>query len=256
MKFFRATCVEFKRSIKSVSFVLQILLLFAMMCLNNIEVFSGTHKHEGLLSTISIGLTGSYFSYLLLLLGTISYGWSYCADHNCGFEKEAVTRVGPSRYGVGKHVATVCSSILAASFSILLFVLFQLARGVGMDDIMSGNEYLELVKSHGIGPYLCCRVIVTGLSCGFAAALALVVSAYCRNIYLSMLAPLMFYLTMMSVFRLNLIPIPELNPDTILFGRVYEEPMKAFWWAIGYLSILILLCGFCFEKRIRREYYE
>ena len=256
MQLFRATRVEFKRSIKSVSFILQILLLFAMMCLNNIEVFSGTQKAEGLLSTISIGLTNSDFSYLLLLLGTISFGWSYCADHNCGFEKEAVTRVGLSRYGVGKHIAAVCSSILAADLSILLFVLFQLARGVGMDDIISGNEYLGLVESHGIGAYLCCRVIVTGLSCGFAAGLALVVSAYCRNIYLSMLTPLMLYLTMLSVFRLQLIPIPELNPDTILFGRVYGEPMKAFWWAMGYLSILILLCGVFFVKRIRREYYE
>lgn len=256
MQFFRATRVEFKRSIKSVSFVLQILLLFAMMCLNNIEVFSGTHRAEGILETISIGLTDSSFSYLLLLLGTISYGWSYCADHNCGFEKEAVTRVGLYRYGVGKHLAAVWSSVLAAVLSVLLFVLFQLARGVGMDDIRSGNEYLGLVESNGIGAYLCCRVIVTGLSCGFAAGLALVVSAYCRNIYLSMLAPLLLYLTMLSVFRLNLIPTPKLNPETVIFGRVYEEPMKSFWWAMGYLSILILLCGFSFVKRIRREYYE
>lgn len=256
MQLFRATRVEFKRSISSVSFVLQILLLFAMMCLNNIEVFSGTHRSEGLLETISIGLTDSSFSYLLLLLGAISYAWSYCVDHNCGFEKEAVARIGPSRYGVGKHLAAVCSSILAAELSILLFVLFQLARGEGMEYILSGNEYLGLVESHGMGTYLCCRMIVTGLSCGFAAGLALAVSAYCRNIYLSMLAPLMLYLTIVSVFRLDLIPIPELNPDTILFGRVYKEPMKAFWWAMGYLSILILLCGFCFVRRIRREYYE
>ena len=256
MQFFRATRVEFKRSIKSVSFVSQILLLFTMMCLNNIEVFSGTKSHEGLLSTVSIGLTDSDFSYLLLLLGTISYGWSYCVDHNCGFEKEAVTRVGLTRYGVGKHLAAVWSSVLAAVLSVLLFVLVQLARGVGMDDIRSGNEFLGLVEIHGIGTYLCCRMIVTGLSCGLAAAFALAVSAYCRNIYLSMLAPLMLYLTMVSVFRLDLIPIPEINPDTILFGRVYEEPVKSFWWAMGYLSILILLCGFFFVKRIRKEYYE
>lgn len=256
MQLFRATRVEFKRSIKSVSFVSQILLLFAMMCLNNIEVFSGTHRAEGILSTVSIGLTESDFSYLLLLLGTISYGWSYCVDHNCGFEKEAVTRVGLTRYGVGKHVAGVWSSVLAAVLSVLLFVLLQLARGVGMDDIMSRDEYLGLVESHGIGTYLCCRVIVTGLSCGLAAAFALAVSAYCRNICLSMFAPLLLYLTMLSIFRLNLTPIPELNPETVIFGRVYEEPMKSFWWAMGYLSILILLCGFFFVKRIRREYYE
>ena len=256
MQLFRATRIECKRSIKSVSFVSQILLLFAMMCLNNIEVFSGIRSHEGLLSTVSIGLTESDFSYLLLLLGTISYAWSYCVDHNCGFEKEAVTRVGISRYGIGKLVAAVCSSFLAAELAILLFGLFQLARGVGTDDILSGNEYLGLVESHGVGTYLCCRMIVTGLSCGLAAALALAVSAYCRNIYLSMFAPLLLYLTMLSVFRLNLTPISELNPERIQFGRVYEEPIKAFWWAVGYLSILILLCGFCFVKRIRREYYE
>lgn len=248
--------VELRRSVCSGTFLLQIGLLFVWMCLNCTEELSSEHGRQGVfvLKLLSTALTNlRVFSHLLLILGTVSYSWSYCSDLSCGFGKEVVRRVGIFPYGISKIAAVAVSSFAATAAAIALFVAFALLKGFSWDSpnaMLYTGAYLRIASDGSSLGYLACRCLVSGATCSLAAIACLCFSAYLRNIYVSMLIPALLYFAAEILVRAG-----RFSPMTVMFGQVYPDaPLRSLGWAMLYLTCLAMLFGRAFLARMKKEY--
>lgn len=248
--------VELRRSVCSKTFLLQLGLTLLWMYLNCLEELSSDHGAQGMfvLKLLNTALTNiGYFSHLLLVLGTVSYSWSYCTDLSCGYGKEAVRRAGVRSYGVSKVIAAAVSSFGATVAAIPLFVVFLLLRGFPWNSpnpMLYTGSYLSLAADGSVFGYLVCRCLVTGLSCSFAAVCSLCASAYIRNMYVSMLIPALLYFVLEILVRAG-----KFSLMTVMFIQAFpNEPLRSLGWAILYLTALILIFGSVFFFRMKKEY--
>lgn len=250
--------VELRRSVCSGTFLLQLGLTLLWMYLNCLQNLSSEHGARGmfLMNLLDNALANVLsFSHLLLVLGTVSFSWSYCTDLSCGYGNEVVRRVGARPYGVSKTVAVAVSSFSATGAAILLFTAVALLYGFPWSAPASSysNAYMSLVANGGLLgglAYLAARCLVIGTSCSFAAVVSLSVSAYIRNIYASMMMPVLLYF----VFEI-LVIAGRFSLMTVIFGQAFPgEPLRSLVWALLYLTVLILAFGKLFLYKIEKEF--
>lgn len=247
--------VEMRRSVCSKMFLLQLGLTFIWMLLNCLEQLSSEHGAQGIFvfTLLNTALTNSLnLSYLILILGTVCFSWSYCSDLTCGYGKEVVRRSGIRAYGVAKIIAVAVSSFAAAVAAIPLFIVFALLCGFSWTSpnaMLYTGAYLNIATEGYVLGYLMCRCLVTGMSCSLAAVVSLCASAYIKNMYVSMLIPsLLFFL--FEIF----VRASKFSLMTVMFGQAFpEDPVASLVWAVLYLTVLILIFGIAFLFRIKKE---
>lgn len=59
-----------------------------------------------------------FFS-LLPLLSTLSYGWSYCLERNCGYSKMAMVQMGRKKYFLVKYISTFCAGGISVTVPLI-----------------------------------------------------------------------------------------------------------------------------------------
>ena len=259
MRFFQAFHVEIQRSMRSKAFLLQLVLLLVWMYLNSFDIFTSEIYMLGFCwqAVLNQATTSQFnFANLLMILGTIGYAWSYCTDHDGGYDGEAVRRVGPVAYGTAKLTATLLSSFCAASLAVLLYALFLQALSLPPSNatyLWGATAYLSLVAEGNSGLYLLFRCLVTGLSCSLAACIALTVSAFVQNLYTTLLSPLLLFLAAETVLAL-VGAEPRFFGGNVMFFQCFPDDRQSVIWAVCYLSDLILISGLIFVWKLRKEY--
>lgn len=248
--------VELRRSVCSRTFLLQLGLTLIWMYLNCLEEFSSEHGAQGMfvLKLLNTALTNlRVLSHLILILGTVSYSWSYCTDFSCGYGKEVVRRVGVRPYGVSKVIAVAASSFGAMVAAIPLFISFALLCGFSWNSpnaMLYTGSYLSIAAEGNTFGYLVCRCLVSGITCSLAAVVSLCASSYIRNMYVSMLIPALLYFVLEILVKAG-----KFSLMTVMFGQSFpDEPLRSLGWAILYLTALILIFGRVFLFRIKKEY--
>ena len=252
----RVLRVELRRSLTSATLWLQLVLLLAWMCLNILAQLlnpnlRGFEPWQMLVSNAVTDIMN--FAPLLMAIGPVCYAWSYCSDHICGYDLEAVRRTGTAAYGVAKFLAAMLSTFAVTVLAVLVFagIMGLLQPPMNTELLTAGNgAYLELVAEGSTALFLVCRAAITGLSAAFAAALALAVSAYVKNSFVSILSPLLIY---MVLDNLSLYPDPRLSWQEIMFFETGKSTAASAIWAIWYLLLMIAGCGLLFVHRIRKE---
>lgn len=97
-------------------------------------------------------------TYLLLVIATISYAWSYCLDKDSGYLEQVVGRVGIRAYSVSKAIATAVSAFLACIIAMAIYTIFLYSYFQGQDPIgaLSGVAYLDTAGAGKTGLYFLC----------------------------------------------------------------------------------------------------
>ncbi len=251
----RATKAEFKRGLRSATFISQIIFVLIWMGMNVLPSLT----NEKILhiscwqDLLSHATTNEYyFADLVLILGTVSFSWSFLEDRESNFLRQILQRIQLRDYCLAKILTVSALSFLAAGAAILVFALLLQFLPMASADNLLGftNEYLPFVARGQSLLYLLSRCMLTGLSCSLAAVVALAISAWINNLFVAVLFPFIFYQFMGLVLSL-------LNRQNIfelyLFQRPLDDPLASLAMASAGLLIGIALAGLCFYNGVVKE---
>ena len=254
----RALRVDLHRSVCSRPFFVTVALLFTWLVANCGQHLTSQMSRRVLSAAemLNYTLTGTLsLVELVLAIAAVAYAWSYCHDRSSGFFLQAVERVGLPAYGAARAIAVAVSAFLAAVAALAAFLLLLAALRLpepDLHDLRDGIAYLDLVARGKPMLYFTVRIVIIGLACSFAAEFGLMVTAFFPNAYVAILSPTLLYYLQESLVKL-------IHMETrwylvrVIFGQTYDDEMKSFYWAVGYLSVATILCGWAFCRRMRKE---
>lgn len=257
--FRNALRVETSRCICSGVFFLQTGLFLLWLYLNSFDyiAFDRYFKELSWPHILNRAATSSLnFSYLIMILGAVGYAWSYLSDRETGFALQAISRVGAGRWAAAKYLAVVLGAFAAAALAVCLFGAMLSVIGTPRleqeFDFGPEEPYMSyFIEGSGLR-YVLIRALVTGLSSAFAGALAIVCSAFLKNRYVTMITPLLLYLSVNTLAEL-------LNTDTslswyaLLFTETRPTPAASLTHACLSLLALTAICGGVFVWKVRKE---
>lgn len=263
----RALKVDLRRSLWAPSFLITILLLLAWMLLGNFRMlfpFSIDYLNYHGLGRMLNRATTSFLdqAYLLLPIATVAFSGSYLTDQKSGFLDSIIERVGIQAYGRSRILTAALAPFLASAVAILIYTAVALAGGISAIGNIPPDQYgfygypysslLGADGSHFL-TYLLVRIVITGLTAGLSSVFALAVSAFVRNYYVTMLAPLIAYFLLLTLG--DIIPF-FLDPYNIPFSQTFQDAWLSFIWAVVYLLTMTALCGCLFLWKLRKECTE
>ncbi len=151
----------------------------------------------------SITYGGTYMPYLMPVLAATVYAVSYSKESSCGIRDYVIGRLGYGRYAFSKaFVSIVCGGITAA-----LGVLFFCVYANYFQPIYIYEEgvnvlyYTQPSTENGIW-YIVILIYLTMLSGMLWSMVALLVSAYFENIYVTIASPLLISYMLARVYVL------------------------------------------------------
>ena len=265
--FWRSLRTELHRGIFSSRFLFSVGLMLLWLFFSAAEA-SGSYEgavFSGIPVLIRLAITGHFSTGpVLLAISTIPYAYSYLMESECGFQKQAVTRVGYQIYGTCKCVATFLSAFLMGAIALMMFIIISSAIGiphtVRYDEVR--YTYAAFVVTMGHGWYYASKLLHVGLVCGQAAVFSLMAMAWIPNSYVGFLSPLIGYYLYECI--LSLISRAITNPflwrlvsaNALLAGSAADNPAFNYIWTTSLLSIMALFFGTCFMIRIEKELTE
>lgn len=262
----RALRVDLSRSVLSRRFLLGVCLMLAWMFANgatNIFIYGFLYGF-GIPYTFNAALTGEFgLGMILLVIATVPYSTSFLSDRESGFASHAIERVGLTAFTVSRVISVAVSAFLAFVAAAGLFLLGLCLSGAphtipGNGEYL-GGDYLDLVVQAGPWCYYLVRFTISGLTCAMAAVFSLYISTWIPNGYVVLLSPLIAYYAYGPILGLfyrvfhNVLLARLFSLESILIYQVSTNNAFAFLWAVIYQLTIILLCGWGFCRRSRKE---
>lgn len=251
----RALGVDLHRAIFSRAFLLTVLLLMGWLFFNLIFYTGSMWSSTDIVTQLRGATSGACgLAELLLAIATVPYAWSYVQDRDSGFEAQAVQRMGFRAYGFSKILSVGLSAFLSAAAAIALFLGILYARGLDVlpSHSLGDSKYFLIIPNGGVFLYYLVRIIVTGLGAAMAAVVALAVSAVVPNVYVALMAPLLWYY-ICQVICFTFIQNAAFDPTVILFEQYFTNPWLNFLWVCVLLLTVTALFGRFFLWRLRKE---
>ena len=259
-----ALATELRRAIFSMRFLLGVVLILGWACFHAVESVEH-YDHAvfaGVVQLIRLGLEGHQSTGpVLLAIATIPYAFSYLTEKECGFQQQAMERIGVMSYGICKAIAVFLSAFLMGAAALWGFVgilsVLGIPHTVRYEEVK--DTYAMLVVTMGPGWYYAAKSFLVGLVCGQAALFSLMILTWLPNAYVGFLAPLIGYYTVECILNL-LIRIASgsfwrlVSPAQVLFGQPVQDPRLGFLWTVLVLTGLSLFFMVCFIRKMGKEY--
>lgn len=246
---------EFRRGIQTPYFLTQILLMLLCMGMNILVDLMGDFSYcwQMLLSSACTRI--EYFAELFLIIGAVSFAWSYNEDRATGFLRPILQRVDVWLYCWAKFLTVAILSFLASTIALILFALLvQLLPLVPPDTTWmreAGSNYLSFVGQGQSLSFFLARCLITGLTCSLSAVVSLAVSAWVDNLFVILMAPfLMFHIWERLI---ELLQVWKLSCYPLLFGQILEDPGASVLRASLILLTAIVIVGESFVFRAGKE---
>lgn len=213
---------------------------------------------------------GFYF-FIFPVLGCLPFAASFCSDWNNRYIRSLCIRTGPGIYSISKITACALSGAAAAFLGRILFLLMcigmtggNLLQGIEeigdityMADFNGGFSPLladgDIVK---IFMYMLFTDLVKSLYAGNMAALALTVSAFLPNIFVTLSSPIIVLLAIewvLSVLRIPLILHFTVVGNCRAGGPRVGGVATSLLYDVGFLVATTALFGCLFAYQIKRR---
>lgn len=239
---------EFQRGTYALPFAAQIVLTLVWLFMNVLDIVT----NEQMLAVccwrqlLDRATTDTFnFAELILILGTVSFAWSFREDRASGFLRPVLQRVRVRDYCLAKFLAVALLSFLASTVAILVFVLLSqflpLAPFVPAEYLQ--GSYLSFAVENGSLVYLIARCLVTGLTCSLAAVIALAASSWVDNLFVVLLAPFILY-QFIDITQEML--ESKVMVSSFLFGQPLNDPGAALLATSAVMLAGMLLAGIYF----------
>lgn len=260
----RALALELRRAVCSMRFLLGIFIILVWALFNVAEAVK-TYDHAvfaGVIQLIRLGLEGHESTGpVLLAISTIPYAFSYLTEKECGFQQQAIERIGIMPYGVCKAVAVFISAFLMGATALGIFIAVLSAIGIPpairYEEVE--NTYAILAATMGPGWYYVVKAFHTGLVCGQAALFSLMIMSWIPNAYVGFLSPLIGYYMADCILSLltRIVSSPLwslVSPMQLFFGQPIADAGFSYLWAVLVLMVLSICFGIRFLLRLGKEY--
>lgn len=266
MHMYRILNLDFRKSICSSRFMLGSILMLLWMISNVVHEIPSYERAvwSGAPYLFDMAVDGTlYMGPVLLVISTIPYSSSYLIEHDSGFQKMIVMRVGITDYCISKVLVTAVSSFLMAMVGMGLFLgalcFFRLPQSVHYDSVK--GFYLDLVYTVGPGVYYVVKFVTTGLTCSLSAVFSLMCTSYISNLYMCALSPLIGYYLILCVLDLialsaqDTVLVVLFNPTALFFGQISAgNNLFSFIWASTVLITFTVLCGRVFALKLGKDF--
>lgn len=188
---------ELRRAIAGKGFWLAVALVFLMYLQDGVESLNSGHADVFSLYD-QISTIGS-LHWLVPCVGALCFAWSYLADGRTHCLLYCQMRAGTWRYCLSKVAACFLSAALSTSLGIACFLAvayWSCGRLINFDVLAA--SYLPYVGSLALydligqghyGAFLFLRIALTGMTAGFWALFALMLSAFWSNASVVLSAP-------------------------------------------------------------------
>lgn len=208
-----------------------------------------TYDHAvfaGVVQLIRLGLEGRESTGpVLLAISTIPYAFSYLTEKECGFQQQAMERIGVMPYGICKSIAVFISAFLMGATALWVFIgaltAFGIPHTIRYKEVE--NTYAVLVATMGPGWYYAVKSFLVGFVCGQAALFSLMIMAWIPNVYVGFLSPLIGYYIAdcVHVLLTRIYPSPLwrlVSPMQLLFGQPLSNIKFSYLWTVLVLMTL------------------
>jgi len=140
------------------------------------------------------------FSILYIIFATLPFATSFCTDWNNQFIRPTVIRTNIKNYGISKIFSCAISGGSAVALGEILFILllrlyFPLVDSQShmFANAVSDPIYGSLLLSGNFITYFVLHVIVSFFAATFFAVLALWISTYLTNVFVTFSSPILFF---------------------------------------------------------------
>lgn len=223
----------------------------------------------------SASMAGLYV-FLFPVLGCLPFASAFCTDWGNRYIRSLCIRTGPEVYSASKIIACFLSGTAASFLGRMLFLLMTAlltgGRTVHILDTTPEKiaQSIEQFASHsgGIGALLVGGTIggawlfmilcnfVQALYAGSMAVLALTVSAFLPNIFVTLSSPVI--LVLLSEWIMIFLHAPyelyvEIVGNCTMGGAIVGGPATSLLYDIGYFMTLTFLFGILFTHQIKRR---
>lgn len=205
----------------------------------------------------SLAVCSIYSAYLIPMLATLPFATDYCVEEQSGISSFVISRVGKRKYCLSKMTVCTISGGLALALGSLLFILALSFKVPLVTDAklveMVGFPYHSFLSSGAGTGYFIIAIYLAFLRGGLWSAIAMTVSAYYPNKYVTAVSP--FILSFIFSRAYNLLRVPgnwRLDYWLVARASVGADRTALLITTIVVLAI-IFLCALVFTKRVRRR---
>jgi hypothetical protein len=206
----------------------------------------------------SLTFGGQYVPYLVPMLSVAVYTISYYKENSTEMDAFIIGRLGSRRkYAVSKLITSSISGGVISVMGFLLFILaanrFQPLYTSEFDMEASGFPYFRVLSSgNGVG-YFLIIFYLTFLSAVLWNTIALLCSAYFKNLYVTIASPLLLAYFLSRIYTYLQIP-DELRMDFWLSARIVYVSDKI-TLMLSTLSVLLIvgICSWFFIRKVNLQ---
>ena len=165
---------------------------------------------------------GFYGIYVVPMLATLPYAVSFCEEYNTNMLRVLLMKAGKKKYCMSKVLTTFLSGALSVSAGGITFIFLanffvQLFNRARLPET-EAFPYYEFLLQGNVACYFTAVIFLLFLNGGLWATVALLVSSYFPNIYVTAASPLILSFLTGRAYLVLKIPV-RLRLDLWLQGR-------------------------------------
>lgn len=255
IKIWRTLQVDLQRAFCSMNFFLAVLAMFVFLIINTGKemVFA-----EDVLYLYTVANFQS-FAIMYVLVAALPYAASFCADWNNQFIRPLLIRISWKSYTISKVTVCALSSAAAVALGEFLYIIFFCVQYPLVDpqgNMFENSTQLSygflLLEGHYI-TYFFCHILILATAAVFFSVLALSISAYLPNVFVTMASPVIAYYFLISL-SYNLGLPGWLDFNAIIKGDAcMSSPLLSILYTLCCIVLSSVFLGCLFARRLKRR---
>lgn len=253
MKLIKNLRIDAERALCGKAFWIALLCTTAACWMN----CSWDNMDNSVADIVSLLAFGSHIQ-LVFVCGAIPYAAAYLHDQEYGYIYSLVARSSLRSYLQSKVILTACSGFFAVFLGKILFVLMLLLRYPMVDGIPASEQGIALWIDGKPWLYFAADAAIYAIAAAGFAVMALIVSHYTRNVFVTIMSPFVLYFMFSSLAQILQLPA-LLSVCTMTIGviSIWEtEPLITFAYILFAWTVLILAEGLLFICCAERGFYR
>lgn len=200
---------------------------------------------------------GACRAYFLPIFVTIPFAGSFCKEYNQNMLSFIVAREGKTGYCIIKYIVNALSgAVVAAAATALLFLAlysqFPVAD-MAYQDVAVSESFHFWIAVHQPALYAAVEIangFLTGL---LWSSVALCVSAYLPNPFVTMVSPYLVSFVLIHAYRL--LRVDNLyRLDKWLTGySIIDSSAHTLWLSVVWVTVIVSIMGYFFTGKVKRR---
>lgn len=212
-----------------------------------------TQIYTSVVYLYGLALGGSTYVLLVGILPLFPFATSFATEWNNRAISFWIIRTGVKNYTVSKLITNAFVGFLTTAIGMILFTLILRIKFPFFVDMHSDNAYVPLLYMDMPISYLFFHITHVSLTSILFATIALWISTYFPNKFITLAAPLVLYFVLHRfTTQLN---IPAFFKAHMLVEQIYDagSPLLSLLVKLGIVFCLCLIMGFATFKQIQRK---